>query len=74
MITDLTIYCNDENGNEVKTEYGFFDFKEDFEKGNLKDIKKTYTNVRVVMFEKEILTQRYKNIEELYNHCVEVSK
>lgn len=73
---DLKISYDNENGQRIKTEYDtLMDFINTIDTEDNIDIPMLdYENVEADFFENPLLHKHFNTIEELYKHCVEITK
>lgn len=73
---DLRISYDNENGQRIKAEYDtLMDFIKTIDAEDNIDIPMLdYENVEAIFFENPLLHKHFNTIEELYNHCVEITK
>lgn len=73
---DLRISYDNENGQTIKAEYNtLMDFINTINSEDNIDIPMIdYENVEADFFENPLLHKHFNTIEELYNHCTEITK
>ena len=73
---DLRISYDNENGQRIKAEYDtLMDFIDTIDSEDIIDIPMLdYENVEADFFENPLLYKHFNTIEELYNHCIEITK
>lgn len=73
---DLRISYDNENGQRIKAEYDtIMDFIDTIDSEDNIDIPMLdYENVEANFFENPLLHKHFNTVEELYKHCVEITK
>ena len=73
---DLRISYDNENGQRIKAEYDtLMDFIKTIDAEDNIDIPMLdYENVEAIFFENSLLHKHFNTIEELYKHCIEITK
>lgn len=73
---DLRISYDNENGQRINAEYNtIMDFIDTINSEDNIDIPMLdYGNVEATFFENPLLHKHFDTIEELYNHCIEITK
>ena len=72
---DLRISYDNENGQRINAEYNtIMDFIDVMDSDEIDIPMLDYGNVEVTFFENPLLYKNFNTIEELYNHCIEITK
>lgn len=73
---DLRISYDNENGQRIKAEYDtLMDFIDTIDSEDNIDIPMLdYENVEADFFENPLLHKNFNTIEDLYKHCIEITK
>ena len=72
---DLRISYDNENGQRINAEYNtIMDFIDVMDSDEIDIPMLDYQNVEADFFENPLLHKHFNTIEELYNHCIEITK
>ena len=72
---DLRISYDNENGQRINAEYNtIMDFIDVMDSDEIDIPMLDYQNVEADFFENPLLHKHFNTIEELYNHCVKITK
>lgn len=72
---DLRISYDTKNGQRTNAEYNtIMDFIDVMDSDEIDIPMLDYENVEATFFENPLLHKNFNTIEELYNHCIEITK
>ena len=72
---DLRISYDNENGQRINAEYNtIMDFIDVMDSDEIDIPMLDYGNVEATFFENAFQRKHFNTIEELYNHCVEITR
>ena len=72
---DLRISYDNENGQRINAEYNtIMDFIDVMDSDEIDIPMLDYQNVEADFFENPLLHKHFNTIEDLYNHCVKITK
>jgi hypothetical protein len=72
---DLKISYENDNGETIKAEYNtIMDFIDTMNSNNIDIPMLDYGNVEAMFFENKLIVKRFGTIDDLLNHCIEITK